>query len=305
MMCLQKNIPILICFVSLLFWNCSFEVGKSSAMELLPGWSQQRVEFILPSYPVETHPNLVGWKVEYVQGGQIQSDHLAATEKSIILNMDKNRPTPVLCYPLTKIQGRTVSFFRPAGCVYPYKHQATWLDGFAAEIFFQLAKSKSPKELATSPLLRFNWPRLSQQVAKRIENATEKGRVFSPWFLQEDVLKDAILQGSASTRSIKQESLEEFSLEEHSFSKDFKAPLDNSPSFSSPAEIYYRYIPAGKVQNQIGANLIFPQYLGYAIHQENAFLMGEKILSVFTKKNQKPVLATMGIERYTEGNETF
>lgn len=294
--------------------GCSFVPGKSDSQELIPGWPQETVEIHLPAYPVETHPPLSGWKLAYLQGGQQKTEILPASTASVHLSLDKNQPTAVLFYPLTQLQGQPAHFFRPAGCIYPYKWDASWLEGFTAEILFQLAKSMSPEELTASPLSRFNWLRLTQQAEKLAQKAVDKGTAFSPWFLQAELLKDAILQGTAATRSIRQHSA-------------FRIPLGDIAMGEQPTEqgdsphvtqkrIYYRYIPLGFISTEKtlvepGATeqiseldsfqLTAPLHGDYRIHSENAFLIGDEIFILFTRKNQKPALVTTGIERYTEG----
>ena len=294
--------------------GCSFVPGKSDSQELIPGWPQETVEIHLPAYPVETHPPLSGWKLAYLQGGQQKTEILPASTASVHLSLDKNQPTAVLFYPLTQLQGQPAHFFRPAGCIYPYKRDASWLEGFTAEILFQLAKSMSPEELTASPLSRFNWLRLTQQAEKLAQKAVDKGTAFSPWFLQAELLKDAILQGTAATRSIRQHSA-------------FRIPLGDIAMGEQPTEqgdsphvtqkrIYYRYIPLGFISTEKtlvepGATeqiseldsfqLTAPLHGDYRIHSENAFLIDDEIFILFTRKNQKPALVTTGIERYTEG----
>lgn len=289
--------------------GCSFVPGKSAALELIPGWPQETVEIHLPAYPAETHPPLAGWQLVYLQGGQQKTETLPASTASVHLSLDKNQPTAVLLYPLTQLQGQPAVFFRPAGCVYPYNREASWLEGFTAEILFQLAKSMSPEELATSPVSRFNWPRLTQQAGKLAQQAMNKGRSFSPWFLQAQPLKAAILQGTANTKSIRQHSVSHIPLEEIVMEKQPQTKEDSHQGL--PEKIYYRYIPAGSISaGSIPAEIIpretaFPQLSvplqeDYSIHSENAFLMEDRIFTLFARKNQKPALVTTGIEGYTE-----
>lgn len=268
--------------------GCSFSPGASSAAELLPGWDKETVTITLPQYPAETHPPLAGWKIIHWKEGGSFAESLPAGQGEVALTMAKNIPTAILCYPLTTVDGATLSFFHPAGCIYPYSKAASWEEGFAAETFYQLARQKSLQELSASTLLRFNWPRLTQQTTRRFEQAREKEAIFSPWFLQEMILREAIQQGTASTRHIKQGTVVKVSKDEILGTRSHD--LNNS------SDLLYRYIPLGMVKDTIA----FPQTQGYAVHQENAFLQENRIVSLFTKKNQKPVLATIGVERYTD-----
>ena len=268
--------------------GCSLPSGNFEPVELLPGWKKETVEITLPEYPAETHPPLVGWKILYWNQDGGSTQYLSANQQQLSITMEKNIPTAILCYPLTAVAESTVSFFHPAGCIYPYSHQASWEEGFTAETFFQLAQSKSLEDLQSSPLLRFNWSRLTQQITKKLQQAQEKGTIFSPWFLQQELLKAHIQQGTASTRSIKTETLQQ--LEQTELQEQARQQE------ATPKQLYYRYIPLGTVQETI----YFPQTEGYTIHQENAFLCEDEIVSCFTKKNQKPVLVTIGIERYTD-----
>lgn len=294
--------------------GCSFVPGKSSALELIPGWLQETVEIHLPAYPVETHPPLAGWKLAYLQGGQQKTEILSPSTTSVHLSLDKNQPTAVLFYPLTQLQSQPARFFHPAGCVYPYTREASWLEGFTAEILFQLAKSMSPEELATSPLSRFNWLRLTQQAGKLAQQAMNEGRGFSPWFLQAELLKDAILQGTAATRSIRQHSPSHIPMEEIVMAEQSRAKEDSHQGLLK--KLYYRYIPLGFISMENSPvesesteqtsetdslQLAVPLQEDYSLHEENAFLMEDKIFTLFTRKNQKPALVTTGIERYTEG----
>ena len=269
--------------------GCSLPSGDSfEPAELLPGWKQETVTITLPDYPAESHPPLAGWKILYWNQDGGSTQYLSPGQQQVSITMEKNIPSAILCYPLTTVTGSSVSFFHPAGCVYPYSYRASWEEGFTAETFFQLTQSKSLEEIHSSPLLRFNWSRLTQQITKKIQQAQKKGTVFSPWFLQQELLKTHIQQGTASTRSIKQETLLQLERTEL-----YQQELSQQEAPSN--QLYYRYIPSGIVQETI----YFPQTEGYSLHQENAFLQGNEIVSCFTKKNQKPVLVTIGIERYT------
>lgn len=285
----------LILAVACLSTSCSHPSGKSfEPQELLPGWKKETVHITLPEYPAESHPSLAGWKIIYWNeaGGDVQ--FLAPSQQEVSITMKKNIPATILCYPLTSMGNDTVSFFHPAGCIYPYSTTARWEEGFTAETFCQLAQSKSLQQLSSSPLLHFNWPRLTQQVTKKFQQAQEKGSIFSPWFLQQELIKANIQQGTASTRSIKQETLQEVELTElHHGEIIATDSSEHTKSFQEP--LYYRYIPLGQVQESIH----FPKTEGYNLHPENAFWQSNRIVSCFTKKNQKPVLATIGVERYT------
>ena len=261
-------------------------------MELLPGWNQQQIVFALPHYPEETHPPLAGWQILCWQKSGTYSQTLSPSQKEFTLTMEKNIPTAILCYPLSILNSTQVRFFHPAGCIYPYSQTPTWQEGFTAEIFFQLAKEKSIEELLTSPLLQFNWPRLTQQTDKRFQQAQEKNSIFSPWFLQEEILKEAILQGTASTRNIKQHTLAEY-MKEEIIQESVSTETTGENIFQS--DLYYRYIPLGRVKEKI----IIPQSTKYAHHPENVFLQDNQILTLFTKKNQKPALVRIAIEGYT------
>lgn len=287
-----------------ILWSagCSFAPGTSSAMELLPGWETETIALSLPAYPTETHPPLAGWKLVYHRAGRTQIRHLDSWETSVHLDVDKNQGTAILFYPLTEVQGRTVSFFHPAGCVYPYNRRAIWQEGFTAEILWQLIRSRAAQSPSTVYIRQFNWPRLTQQLDRLAQDRLAKGKVFSPWFVQAEELKSDIVQGTATYRSPQRQ----YPLEEEIRREEliFKAkghgkaaPQGFQPADKIGQTLYYRYIPLGVVQEK----LVFPQNIGYTVHEENAFLTGNQILSVFTKKNQKPVLATTDIERYTNG----
>lgn len=285
----------LILAVACLSTSCSHPSGKSfEPQELLPGWKKETVHITLPHYPAESHPSLAGWKIIYWNetGGDVQ--FLAPSQQEVSITLEKNIPATILCYPLTSMGETTVSFFHPAGCIYPYSTTASWEEGFTAETFFQLAQSKSLQQLSSSPLLRFNWPRLTQQVIKKVQQAQEKGSIFSPWFLQQELLKADIQQGNASTRSIKQEAL--LKVECTELHQEEIIATTPSEQHKSPKPLYYRYIPLGQVQE----NIHFPKTEGYSLHPENAFFQLDRIVSCFTKKNQKPVLVTIGVERYTD-----
>lgn len=278
--------------VTCLETSCSFNPKESSPLELLPGWNKQQIVVTLPHYPSETHPPLAGWQILCWQKSGTYSQTLPPSQRDLTLTMEKNIPTAILCYPLTTVNSTQVSFFHPAGCIYPYSQTPSWQEGFTAELFFQLAQTKSFEELLTSPLLRFNWPRLTQQTDKRFQQAQERDSIFSPWFLQEELLKESILQGTASTRNIKQHTLVEYMKEEIAQETVSKETTEENDLFSN---LYYRYIPLGRVKEKI----VFPQTVEYTHHPENTFLYDNQILTLFTKKNQKPVLVRIAIERYT------
>ena len=100
------------------------------------------------------------------------------------------------------------------------------------------------------------------------------------------------MQGTASTRNIKQHTLVEYLQEEVTLGSISEENIEENFSLSN---LYYRYLPLGKVTEKI----ILPQNSTYVHHPANAFLQDNQILTLFTKKNQKPVLVRIAIERYT------
>lgn len=173
-------------FLTRLFLGCKSEFFSSS----------ENVTFCLPVLPCQT---VQYWEIKTCNGFVTQS--FTTTASSFTLELKKNQPFSIQAYPITQLQNMNlVSFYKPAGTVYPFdfdptsKSQSlTWEGGYAANIFNIIASSCQvqgySQSEAQSFLSRFNWTKLmkllEQQTLQSFEDIQKSpsARFYNPWLL--------------------------------------------------------------------------------------------------------------------------
>jgi hypothetical protein len=152
-----------------------------------------RVTILFPDYPAD-RPEATAWLLVHEKNGSPATQVLTKDTKLATLMFDKNRTAPVLLYPLNT--EANVSFFKPAGCIYPFSLHATWDGGFGAQLLFDMLTNPGDKQSTTE---RFNWTRFQTEVA----DLCAKDNAFNPWEMDTEKLVSSIESGKFSKTKLK------------------------------------------------------------------------------------------------------
>lgn len=148
---------------------------------------EEKVEFILPDSNESELSMLSRWKICVCSADYEKEYYLGAGEKSVLVEVNRNEPVCFTAAPLTYLKdGSEVSFFKPAGAVYPYgsegdfysgklKCPLTWESGFTAYVMQKIIKSKKETGIGTeelkSFLMQFNWKKMQDKINQNIADS--------------------------------------------------------------------------------------------------------------------------------------
>ncbi len=172
---------------------------------------EEGVEFLLPEWGGDL-PELSRWKVSAASADFEKEFFLSAGEKSFFLKLNRNEPFSVTAFPLTFLSdGSEISFFKPAGGLYPYftdgdfnssciNCSLTWEAGFAAASMQKIIRSKKESGITSQTLktflMQFNWKKFQEKISQNITESIlsfeteEKPRFYNPWQLDSFTLLD-------------------------------------------------------------------------------------------------------------------
>ncbi|MCR5401512.1 MAG: hypothetical protein K6E78_07945 [Treponema sp.] len=103
-------------------------------------------------------------------------------------------------------------FFYPAGCIYPYSKNLTWLQGFSSSLlydfYYHSKYSGNSGELSEAFASCFNWKKLCEEVEKRDFLKKESGEnsgqgPFNPWLLDRTEILSSIENSVFSVNLLK------------------------------------------------------------------------------------------------------
>jgi hypothetical protein len=236
------------------------------------------VDIALPAYTsAAALPPLAGWRIVTMQDGCEIERFVSAHSRSVSVAVLKNHVTPVLCYPLTAAGGgqtSIVSFFEPAGCVYPVSRAAAWKSGFEAKLAFNLL---TRVEGGGGLVGLFNWKRLRDEIEKTPAS-------FNPWNMSMEKFVTAVTGRSVTKTLIKEQKT-----------------LDVSVS-GAERGMFARYVPAAAVDGG---------HFAYCPSRENLVFDGARVYLVCPPVRPGATgetsysLALMPITLYTESGTAF
>ena len=142
---------------------------------------EEIVEFELPEWP-EYLPELEKWSVNL--SGVAEPVEVSPDQKTIFLQLPKNRPCCITVTPVTQTQ-----FFKSAGTIYPYSKSITWSGGYAARLYNTAVKDSS-----------FNWEKLLTTLE---EKQQELASFYNPWLLDTQEVLEGIAYHSFSANKLK------------------------------------------------------------------------------------------------------
>jgi hypothetical protein len=195
-----------------------------------------QAEISLPEFPAGLPP-LDGWLLVTGSGGKAVNRFVPSGTRSVTVEVRKNAMSPVLAYPLSTHDAGGVSFFLPAGCVYPISTDTGWKEGFEAEVMLSLLVSGVD-------VSHFNWKRLHDLIAS-VEN---------PWNMDKAKIMSQIGSKSFSIYSVKeQKSTGEF-------------------TNSTGGVLFDSFVPSGGYEDG-GVFLFYPTRDNRVFDGENVFLV--------------------------------
>lgn len=169
---------------SLQFISCSSPLFSST----------EQVTFILPD---SLSPSLLYWKIVTTTSSSTES--FTTTETSFTMEVTKNSPCSILAYPVTNLASQNpVSFYKPAGTIYPYDLQTethcqklSWENGFSASCMNRLIANGIEQKLSSSQIKefisRFNWKKMMETITEKsqsnMNNILQETEVkfYNPW----------------------------------------------------------------------------------------------------------------------------
>ncbi|MFQ3619517.1 MAG: hypothetical protein SNJ78_01095 [Spirochaetales bacterium] len=149
----------------------------------------EKVELALPDFPYawmgEESP--IAYRILFFSDEREKERWVSYSERTVTLTLPLGRRVPVILYPLFEEKNREgMPHLYPAGSLYPDlldkgKLKARWIDGFAAECLFLLARGGFELD-------GFNCARFIEEVRKRGDP--------NPWSLDRKKITDTLAGGS-------------------------------------------------------------------------------------------------------------
>lgn len=219
-----------LCFASFAGIGCKNVTGEADGQKTdvtvpLPA------ELELPAWPPqnesrEIYPELVRWEVTCFDGDVVKTFDVAADVAQINLPEITSLVVGVVVQPITRHDDVELTFFYPAGCVYPFDRKINWQDGWVASVANSVAKQlvygevveieddfdnagengdgKKTEALGTGDakyiLAQFNWEKYLAVIReKTIEDDYGKKIIYDPW--ANDFAKFAAYIKNSSTKA--------------------------------------------------------------------------------------------------------
>ncbi len=273
------------------------------------------VAFSLPEWDESFGVGLEYWLIKTSDGSGEKSVLAGNVSRSVSLEVDFEKVTAIVAYPITNIDADADSpFFKPAGCIYPYQDAISYVQGFPSEIlreFYAANAHFSPSEISAAAK-QFNWQKLTQTVEAKSEEAernfeeaaqkniqenaasvsgsltahnSESTTFYNPWNCDHDAIFSGIQNGSFSASYLNQTKSNITSIT----LADLKS-ASNSERLFGCASLLGSYIP----ENAMEGLFVLP----YNEQREFLSISNESIYEIFVtflKKEKKIVLAINSI----------
>lgn len=273
------------------FYFVAFFAGAFAFFGCKSVFGGKNVEFSLPEWDESLGIGLEYWLVKTYDGRGEQSVLAGNVGRTVTLEVDFERVTAILAYPITNIDANhNAPFFKPAGCIYPYQETISYLHGFSSEILRELyvCNANYASDEISALAKQFNWQKFMQTVEAKSEEAEknpEDKKYYNPWNCNHDIIFSGIQNGSFSTSYINQAKSNITSIT----LSDLKAS-SNKQELSSCASLLGSYVP----ENFVGESFVLP----YNEQREFISICNEGVYEIFVtflKKEKKIVLAINSI----------
>lgn len=158
---------------------------------------EESITLELPQWPPQDdyhdlYPELSRWLVKTTSAGSKSSFYVLPTTATLTITVEKNAPFCATFHPLTitaaPCHKAEVSYFHPAGLIYPYNKNITWSQGYLATCMETIFASKENTGTASSHindfLSQFNWKKAQETIDKKIYTTGSQDTIFyNPWLL--------------------------------------------------------------------------------------------------------------------------
>lgn len=270
----------------------------------------QKITFTLPKYELPEMneaqeneaflPEISRWKIEvrsasYFGVSYAEEDRTAgngtASNREVNLFIPDEMIVSVKATPILKSRAPSIpreetsnqqqkeeadfSFFKPAGTIFPYGEELTFLQGFSAELlseFFVHSKIEGNSADCTERYAScFNWKKLMTEMERLSRESEESDSFYNPWLLDKSEILREFESGNFSVSYLKMKKL-------HSFSRDDKA-FEKLPSDEFLISTYF---PENR-------HLFSEGKFWASLKQEKIFLLGqsERKLSFYAESATK------------------
>ena len=183
---------------SSLFLSCSGEI-------------ESKIRFSLPDLPenITSAIKTDYWQITFSQGQDIETFIISRDSKYFTLQLSDYYPAAVLAQPFTK----NTAFFKPAGIIYPYEKNLSWISGFEADTLLKLYSNNFPSNNSTVKNFasRFNWKKFSETIQIQCLN---EGNSYNPWNLNQEEILSSISNHTFTARKLNQKKCPNISRED-------------------------------------------------------------------------------------------
>lgn len=208
------NLLISLICESIFFAGCKYNVFMLETDETvlfeLPEWPPVRYKGAGGMEEESPYPDLSRWLIEIVSTDLCESFYMENNvDNQLKITVQKNTPVAISARPITlNSSGEEISFFKPAGAIYPYDDCIlTWNGGFPVYIFQTLYKSRRETGVSAEHMEefinQFNWKKFEKTLAQKensavnmFEQAEPKAVFYNPWQLDVYMLLDNLSFGS-------------------------------------------------------------------------------------------------------------
>lgn len=158
--------------------------------------TEETIILDLPVWPPEDDynnqfPELSRWFVKTSCADSKSSFYLSPSTATISFSIKKNEPFCATFLPITKLplsSNCELSYFYPAGIIYPYCKNISWSQGYLASCMEKIFSSKMETGVSDSHInsfiSQFNWKKAQDLIDNKIDASYEQDEIFyNPWLL--------------------------------------------------------------------------------------------------------------------------
>lgn len=141
------------------------------------------------------------WHVVLTCAGECVQTDVPFSSETVSFELEKNCVYAVSAFPVTADGYSGAAGFLPAGCVYPYQKQLSFLHGFSASVLSDFythtvsagVSAHDSREYAA----RFNWKKFCETLQQKHDGA-KAALPYNPWLLDKERILSGISAGTFS-----------------------------------------------------------------------------------------------------------
>lgn len=163
----------------------------------------EEVTFFLPQNEIsgDGFPAFRLWRVVLTCAGECVQKDVPVSEETVSFVLEKNAVCAVSAFPATEDGFSGAAGYKPAGCIYPYQKQLSFLHGFSASVLSDFythtvsagADAQSCAEYAAC----FNWKKFIGALQLKNDSA-QSSLPYNPWLLDKERILSGIVSGTFS-----------------------------------------------------------------------------------------------------------